>query len=75
MIGNHQSLILQSQTMVKIHLFGFILFDGTTQNIRLTTIQVGKQLNPMMTQKLKQSMIGMAQPGHRKFKWLEPTAD
>jgi hypothetical protein len=40
----------------------------------LTTIQVGKQLNPMMTQKLKQSMIGMAQLGHRKFKWLEQTA-
>jgi len=24
-----------------------------------------------MTQKLKQSIIGMVQPGHRKFKWLE----
>jgi hypothetical protein len=29
----------------------------------------------MMTQKLQQSMIGMAQLGHRKIKWLEPMAD
>ena len=60
--------------MVKIHLHGLTLFHGTKQNKTLTTIQVGKLLNPMMTQKLKQSMIGMAQLGHRKLKWLEPMA-
>jgi len=29
----------------------------------------------MMTQKLKQSIIGMVQPGHRKFKWLDQMAE
>ncbi len=71
MIGKHQSLFHLLYQEVGL----LTLSYGTKQNITLTTIQVGKQLNPMMTQKLQQSMIGMAQLGHRKIKWLDQMAE
>jgi hypothetical protein len=58
---------------VKKHLHGIIIFHGMKQNITLTTIEVGKQLNQTTTRKPKQSIIGMAQLGflNRRLKWPE----
>ena len=63
--------------MVKKHLHGIIIFHGMKQNITLTTIEVGKQLNQTTTRKPKQSIIGTAQLGcpSRRLKWPDLMVD
>ena len=49
--------------MVKQNQNGFTLYHGTKQNIKLTTLKVGKQLNQTIHRKHLPNTIGMAQLG------------